>query len=196
MKHAIRDELQSVVGFVASIWAAFLLDLLLPADLIQYGIVPRTASGLSGILAMPFLHGGWAHLLSNTLPLLVLLCLLAGSRANSAAVVIAIVLLGGLLLWLLGRGGRVHVGASGLIYGLIAFLLVAGFRERRFVPLAVAVLVGVLYGGTLLSGSLPTAGPHISWDGHLLGAIAGAAVAVLTVHRSSSLPVSRGIPDP
>ncbi|MEZ6059855.1 MAG: rhomboid family intramembrane serine protease [Planctomycetaceae bacterium] len=181
MKHAVRDELRGVLVFVGTVWAVFLADFVIPGDLNRFGILPRTVSGLPGVVAMPFLHAGWGHLLSNTIPLIVLLCLLAGSRANSAAVVIGIVLLGGALLWLFGRGDRVHVGASGLIYGLIAFLLVAGFRERRFVPLAVAVIVGFLYGGTLLAGVLPTVGPGISWDGHLLGAVAGAVVATATV---------------
>ncbi len=186
MKHAVGEEIKGVLVFVGIVWAVFLADFVIPGDLNRFGIVPRTTSGLFGVATMPFLHGGWGHLLSNTIPLIVLLCLLAGSRANSAAVVAAIVLLGGALLWLFGRGGRVHVGASGLIYGLIAFLLVAGFRERRFVPLAVAVVVGFLYGGTLLSGVLPTVGPGISWDGHLLGAVAGAAVAAVTVSKPAA----------
>ena len=89
---------------------------------------------------------------------------------------VGLVLVGGTLLWLFGRGGRVHVGASSLIYGLIAFLIVAGFRERRIASLAVAVLTGFLYGGTLLSGILPSS-KGISWDGHLLDAVGGGIVA-------------------
>ena len=93
-------------------------------------------------------------------------------------------MLGGLLLWLFGRHAT-HIGASGLIFGLIAFLIVSGLEERRIIPLIIAVVVGFLYGGTLLWGILPLSGPHTSWDGHLCGAIAGAAVAY-TLARTSA----------
>ena len=94
---------------------------------------------------------------------------------------------GGALLWMLGRNGDsnqpvIHVGASGLVYGLIAFLIVAGFLERRPISLGVAILVGFLYGGTLLYGVLPTQ-PGVSWDGHLFGALGGAAVAYFNLGK-------------
>jgi membrane associated rhomboid family serine protease len=114
--------------------------------------------------------------------LIVLLTLLAGSRARSWEIVLEIVLLGGLLLWLLGRHAN-HIGASGLIFGLIVFLILSGLLERRVIPLIVSASVALLYGGTLLSGVLPGLGPHISWDGHLCGAIAGGMIAYgLTRH--------------
>jgi len=72
-----------------------------------------------------------------------------------------------------------HIGASGLIYGLIAYLLVSGISERRIVPMIIAIIVGFLYGGTLASGVLPVWGSHVCWEGHLFGAIAGGAVALL-----------------
>jgi membrane associated rhomboid family serine protease len=72
----------------------------------------------------------------------------------------------------------VHIGASGLIYGLIAYLIVSGISERRIVPMLVAILVGFLYGGTLASGVLPTSASHISWEGHLFGVIAGGSIAL------------------
>ncbi len=176
MQHAIREELRGVLLFVGTIWVVFLADRVLPIDLAQWGIVPRSLFGLVGIPFSPFLHAGWGHILSNTVPLAVLLVLLAGSRARSWEIVTEIILLGGALLWLFGRPGP-HVGASGLIYGLIAFLLVSGFREKRFVPLAVALLVGFLYGTTLIWGVLPSVQSHVSWEGHLTSAIAGGAIA-------------------
>jgi membrane associated rhomboid family serine protease len=182
MKHRIREELHGVVTFVGCIWAVFLLDLFLPGEFSNYGLIPRSVSGLVGIVTMPFLHGGWSHLLGNTVPLLVLLTLLAGSRGSSARIVTLLVLSGGALLWLAGRSESVHIGASGLIYGLITFLIVAGFREGRLKALSVAVLVGVLYGATLIGGVLPiSTGADVSWDGHLMGAIAGALIAKLEV---------------
>ncbi len=186
MQHTIQQEINGVIAFVAAIWAVFILDLVLPIDLNSFGLTPRTPAGLAGIGAMPFLHGNLQHIVSNTLPIFVLLMLLAGSKANSWQVVLAVVLLGGVLLWLFGRPAT-HIGASGLIFGLIAFLIVSGFRERRFVPLVISVVVTFLYGGSLLLGIVPRLGSHISWDGHLFGALAGGIIAYLST-RSSKTP--------
>jgi membrane associated rhomboid family serine protease len=173
--HTIREELRGVILFIGVIWAVFLLTRVFPA-IGSYGVVPRQWIGLVGIATAPFLHVDLEHLLGNTPALFVLLMLLAGSRARSYEVVVEIVLLGGGLLWVFGRAA-IHVGASGLIFGLIAFLIISGLLEKRVVPLLVAVLVGFLYGGTLLWGILPRLGSHVSWDGHLCGAIAGGIVA-------------------
>jgi membrane associated rhomboid family serine protease len=173
--HTIRDEIRGVALFIGLIWAVFLMSLLYPG-LDQYGVIPRKLVGLVGIVAMPFLHGNLGHILSNTVPLFVLLVLLAGSRAESWEVVVIIAILGGLLLWIFGRPA-VHIGASGLISGLIAFLVLSGFLELRIVPLLIALLVGFLYGGSLVLGVLPRLGSDVSWDGHLCGAIAGGFVA-------------------
>jgi membrane associated rhomboid family serine protease len=105
-----------------------------------------------------------------------LLILLAGSRAESWEVVVLTTFLGGFLLWLFGRPD-VHIGASGLISGLTAFLVLSGILERRIVPLVIALLVGFFYGSSLLMGIIPRFGSQISWDGHLCGAIAGGIVA-------------------
>jgi membrane associated rhomboid family serine protease len=184
LKHTVKQELAGVLAFIGIIWASFLLDAVLPATLTSWGVVPRTLWGLIGIPLAPFLHLDLAHLLSNTVPLLILLILLAGSRTESWSTVAEIIVIGGLLLWLFGRF-QTHAGASGLIYGLITFLITAGILEKRLVPLFVALVVGFLYGGTLLSGVLPSVGPKVSWDGHLLGAVAGVVVAYLNVGRKS-----------
>lgn len=189
MQHTVRQELHGILAFLGIIWIVFLLEWILPLRLLSYGVTPRTLSGLAGIPAMPFLHASLQHILSNSLPLLVLLTLLAGSRANSWAVVAAITVLGGGLLWLVGRPAT-HVGASGLIFGLMAFLIVSGWVERRFVPLAVSILVTILYGGSLLWGILPSVGGHISWEGHLCGALAGAAIAGTMTRRPAPRAVA------
>ena len=180
--HTIREELYGIVAFIGIIWAVFLLTCAVPS-LDSYGVVPRTFVGLVGIPAMVFLHADLHHLLVNTIPLLILLVLLAGSKARSWEIVIDVTLLGGLLLWLAGRPA-IHIGASGLIFGLIAFLILSGFLEKRIVPLIVSLVVGFLYGGTLLWGILPRIGSHISWDGHLCGAIAGGIVAYALTRES------------
>jgi membrane associated rhomboid family serine protease len=173
--HKIREELYGIVAFIGVIWGVFFVSRFAPG-LDDFGVVPRTLGGLVGIPAAPFLHENLHHILSNTFPLFILLALLAGSRARSWEVVANIVLLGGLVLWLFGRAA-VHIGASGLIFGLIVFLIISGFLEKRPVPLAFAVIVGFLYGGTLVFGVLPRFGSHISWDGHLCYAAAGGIVA-------------------
>lgn len=186
MQHTIREEFRGIAAFIAALWVVWLVDLILPIKLTEWGIQPRSIGGLIGIPLMPFLHGGLGHLLGNTIPLVILLTLLAGSRSNSWGVVIGVVLLGGGLLWCLGRSNSTHVGASGLIYGLVAFLIVTGFLERRIVPLGIALLVGFLYGTTLIFGVLPTMDKQVSWDGHLFGAVAGAIVAYANTRLSST----------
>jgi membrane associated rhomboid family serine protease len=183
VKHSIREEVRGVLVFVGVVWCVFVVASVLPLSINSYGLTPRSPTGLIGIPLMPFLHADLKHLLSNTVPLTVLLLLLAGSNANSSAIVIYIILIGGALLWLFGRP-MTHVGASGLIYGLIAFLIVSGFRERRLVPLLISIVVGFVYGGTLLSGIVPDFTSHISWEGHLLGAVAGGLVAGLLTKSS------------
>lgn len=186
MNETIWKHSRGVLLFVGALWAIYFLDVALPGSWTSWGVIPRTAGGLFGIVASPFLHGSFGHLLSNTMPLVVLLFLLQGSRSETWSTVAEIALAGGALLWIFGRNGTpespiVHVGASGLIYGLIAFLIVAGIREKRIASMLVAFAVAILYGTTLLSGVLPTATGNISWDGHLTGAVAGAAIAYFTL---------------
>ncbi len=177
MKHRVVDELHFVSIFVGLVWGVFILDVVIPGSFSSFELVPRSVSHLYGILSMPFLHADWGHIVGNTLPLVVLLCLLAGSRANTYRIVPGIIVLGGVLLWLFGRPRTSHAGASGLVYGLMAFLIVSGVREGRLKEMAIAIFVGVTFGATLLSGVLPmTVDEGVSWDGHLTGAIAGALI--------------------
>lgn len=184
--HAISEEIKPILLFIAVIWGIFLLDRFLPLE--TFGLLPRSLSHITGIIAMPFLHGDLSHIVSNTVPLLVLLSLLAGSKANSKFIVLAIILLGGALLWFFGRGHAIHIGASGLVFGLATFLIVAGILEKRLVPMAISILVGGFYGSSLLAGVLPMQ-KGVSWDGHLTGAIAGAIIAwgVLRLGRFEDL---------
>ncbi len=176
--HTIRQELKGVLIFIGLIWAVFLVDSLVSAfDLSHYGIRPRAWPGLEGVVAAPFLHRDLWHLISNTVPLLLLLSLLAGSRATSAWVVAGIILLGGSLLWLGGPGNTNHIGASGLVFGLIAFHIAAGFFERRPTSILISLIVGMVYGTTLLWGVLPRPDAQVSWQGHLFGALAGISIA-------------------
>ena len=179
---SVGDEVSGVLTFVVVIWVAFFADWALPLSE-WFALIPRDLSRLPGIIAMTFLHGSIGHLLSNTVPLIILMTLLSGSRANSWQTVAMIVVTGGALLWLFGRNGTdshivSHIGASLLVFGLITFFLAAAWFEMRVVSIVIAVLVGVLYGGSLLWGVVPMQ-RGVSWDGHLCGAIAGVIVAFL-----------------
>lgn len=166
-------RVRPIILIVAAIWGIFLLDLILPLE--RLGLVPRSFTGMIGIAAMPFLHGSFAHLIGNTLPLIVLLGLMVASRPRPWSTMILLTLLSGIALWLLGRPA-LHIGASGLIYAMMGFLIAAGILERRLIPALVALFVGFTYGASIIGGILPgQAG--VSWEGHLLGLIAGAGLA-------------------
>lgn len=179
--HRIREELPAVIVFIAAIWLIFVFDRFLPLE--RFGLIPRDVGGLVGIAAMPFLHADFGHLFNNTVPLVILLALLAGSRADSRLAVIMVAVLGGVLLWLFGRDA-LHIGASGLVFGLAVFLIVSGILERRTVPLLVSIFVAFTYGTTLLAGISPWQ-QGVSWDGHLFGGIAGALVAWWLVRKKA-----------
>ncbi len=193
MKLEIRRNLISVLAFVGFIWLIFLINVPLSLtdwNLVQnYGLKPRSVSGLIGIFTMPFLHDGFEHLLGNTIPLAVLLFMLSVTRDNARRILISVTVLAGLFTWVIGLSSPV-VGASSLVYGLTAYLITAGIHERKLVSAGTAVLVGVLYGGTLFWGLLPTAGKHVAWDAHLLGAAAGAVFAHYTLRPKRSKAVT------
>lgn len=181
-QHSIGDEITKVLIFVGVIWIVFFLDLVLPLSE-WFSLVPRYISHLPGIIGMTFLHKDLGHILANTVPLIVLMTLLAGSRANSWATVGALIVVGGSLLWLFGRNGNdalvvSHIGASLLVFSLVTFFLAAAWFEKRLIPMLIAVLVGFLYGWSTLMGVVPTSS-GVSWDGHLCGAIAGVVVALM-----------------
>jgi membrane associated rhomboid family serine protease len=174
----------TILTFVALLYLVELIDLLTNHSLEENGIRPQTTDGLWGIIFAPLLHANWAHLMANTIPLLVLgfLVTLAGiSRFVWATVIIWI--LGGLGTWLIGNVGSScgptdHIGASGLIFGYLAFLLVFGLFVRRVWDIVIGLVVLFVYGGVLL-GAMPVLHQcgGVSWQGHLSGAVAGVVAA-------------------
>jgi membrane associated rhomboid family serine protease len=166
------------MALVAIMWVAEALDAVLPYDADALGIRSRSIEGLLGIPFAPFLHGGFGHLIANTVPLIVL-GLLVSWRAGSAfwPVVGTIVLGSGAVVWLLGPANTVTIGASALVFGLLTYLIAAGFRTRHWLDVAVGITVLLIY-GSLLWGALPFfVGPGVSWLGHLAGAAAGVLAA-------------------
>ncbi|MEU7768886.1 rhomboid family intramembrane serine protease [Nocardia sp. NPDC049190] len=161
-----------IVGFVGLLYSIEGVETVTGHDLDSAGIEPRRADGLSGILFAPVLHGGWDHLIGNTLPVLVLgfLALLAGIGRGLAATAI-VWIVAGAGTWLTGAAGSTHLGASSLVFGWLTFLLSRGWFGRNLGQIALGVVVLVLY-GSLLWGVLPGQ-PGISWQGHLFGAVGG-----------------------
>lgn len=125
---------------------------------------------------MPFLHEDFKHLMSNTLPLAMLLVLLYKTAAGASTVVVLTQLLGGLLLWAFGRRAN-HIGASLMVFALTGFHIANGLVQANIVTIAIAILVAAVYGGTFLTSINPWKRGS-SWDGHLCGFIAGVAMAV------------------
>ena len=172
-----------VVVLVALMWAGEIIDIVIPGSFDRFGIQPRSFSGLSGILFAPLLHSGFAHLIANTLPFLVLGAIVATSGIQRFATVTATIwLLGGLGTWLTGSAHSIHIGASGIVFGYLTYLVARGFVAKNLLYIGVGVLVFFVY-GSILWGLIPA--PGISWQGHLFGALSGVAAAVL-VHGDSA----------
>lgn len=141
------------------------------------GVRPLSSTGLLGIVTMPFLHGSWAHLAGNSVALLVLGSLIALSGVRPLVVVTGVSwLLSGLVCWLIGGIGTVHIGASGIVFGYIFYVVARGVFTRRFWHLLVGLLVAGYYGLGALAGLSPLQ-EGVSWQGHLGGAIAGVTAA-------------------
>lgn len=162
-------------GFVATIWVLEFVDVFLGGALNRYGILPRNLIGLRGILFAPFLHGNFAHLIANTIPFLTLGWFVMLRETSDFFVVTGITMLvSGLGVWLIGSAG-LHIGASGVVFGYLGFLLARGYFERNIPSILLSVIVGFLYGGAIW-GVLPTQ-PGVSWEGHLFGFVGGVIAA-------------------
>jgi membrane associated rhomboid family serine protease len=173
-----------LVGAMAAVmWVSEIVDSILGGDLDRLGIEPRELDGLTGVVLAPFLHGGFGHLIGNTIPFLVLGAVIALSGAARVLAVTAIVTVaGGLATWLVGPDNSVHIGASGVVFGYAAYLLTRGVFSRRLLHLATGVLVLLFYGASLLISLIPT--PGVSWQGHLFGGLAGILAAKVLDDRT------------
>jgi membrane associated rhomboid family serine protease len=172
----LRTQLFTLGSLVALMWAIEIIDHVPGFNLDMYGIIPRNITGLRGILFAPFLHGNFPHLIANTVPFLTLgwLVMLRNTRDFWTVSIIAAIV-GGLGTWLIAPTYSIHIGASGVIFGYLGFLLSRGYFERNFASMALSVTVGILY-GSLIWGVLPQR-PGISWQGHLFGFIGGVLAA-------------------
>lgn len=185
-------------GFAGLLWLVQIVNaFVFGGALSAYGVQPRTFAGLWGILFAPFLHASFAHLIANTVPLLVLgWFVMLRRKRNLLTVSVLSALVGGLGTWLIGPALSVEVGASVLIFGYLGYLLLRGVFERRLWPILGSLAVFFLYGGALF-GVLPGAA-GISWQAHLFGLIGGILAArVLRTPRAGAAgegaPVRRRI---
>ncbi|MEL7511789.1 MAG: rhomboid family intramembrane serine protease [Cyanobacteria bacterium J06554_3] len=174
-----RLQVKTLALIVVGLWLIEIVDQsVFSGGLDGLGIRPRDPSGLWGILFAPFLHGNFAHLISNTVPFVTLSWLIM-LRATEDWLVVTLIsaVVGGLGTWLLGAPSSVHIGASGVIFGYFGFLLLRGYFERSLVAIAFSVLVFFLYGSILWGVLPPLDGAPISWEGHLFGFIGGVLAA-------------------
>ncbi len=170
-----------MLGLVALMWLLEVVDVLTRHAFDAFGILPRTVAGLTGVVVAPFLHYGFGHLAANTIPFVVLgLLIAAAGAARFVVVTVVAALFSGMGVWLLAPSASITAGASGVVFGYAAYLIVRGFMSRRATQLAVTVVVIAVFGTGLLAGLVPRDG--LSWQGHLFGAAGGVAAAFL-LHR-------------
>lgn len=171
---------------VAVLWAIQIINAaIFRGNLAIYGIAPRNLVGLRGILFAPLLHGGFGHLMANTLPLITLgWLIMLQDTADFLWVTLVAMVVSGIGTWLVGAATSIHVGASGVIFGYFGFLLARGYFERSVSAIALALIVFALY-GSLIWGVLPSQ-PGVSWEGHLFGFIGGVVGARLLSRRPSA----------
>ena len=172
-----RRALQIALAFVAVLWLIQYVNWGLELGLQRFGVRPREWSGLIGILAAPLLHGGFAHLIANSLPMVVLGTAMLHLYPRASLAVLPAVWLGpGLAVWLFARDST-HLGASGLVYGLVGYVFVAGVIRRDRRAIAASLLVSFMY-GTLTWGVFPIK-EGVSWETHLAAALVGVTFAIL-----------------
>ena len=180
--------LKTALWFAALLWLILVIDSVMGLGLARYGLRPKHLDGLIGILTAPLLHSGAEHLFSNTLPLIVSMTTVLYLYPRSAMRVIPIIWMGsGMLAWIIGRES-LHFGASGFVYGLLAYVFISGILRLDMRSVAVSVMVWFLY-GSMIWGVLPIR-PNMSWELHLAGAILGVAMAI-AFRRRDLTPVKR-----
>ena len=182
--------LRALAALVAIMWAVEVVNSLDSYRLDKDGIVPRSLSHLDGVAFAPFLHASWSHLISNTVPFVILGLAIALAGAVRLLEVSAIVaLVSGLGTWLIAPSNSVTVGASGIVFGYAAYLISRGVFTRRALEILLGVVVLVVFGVTLLYDLIPHTG--ISWQAHLFGAIGGVIAASLLSERAKALAGTR-----
>lgn len=190
-RQRMRIAFVPTIVLVCILWLIFILDSSLTLKLYQYGVYPLNVKGLPGVFFSPFIHHSAKHLLSNTLPLLVLMwCLYYFYSAIAHKTFLLLWFLSGLLTWTIGREAW-HIGASGVIYSLSFFLFFSGIFRKHIPLIAISLIVAFLYGSTIWN-MLPWSmylDATVSWEGHLAGAISGLIVALMFYKHGPQKPI-------
>ncbi len=177
----MKQSIKTIFIFLILIWAIYFFSKLIPIQ--QFGLVPRTSTGLIGIFSAPFLHGSLLHIINNSIGFTlfaVALALLEGDKMFSKVMLMLVI--GGVLTWVMGRSAN-HIGASGLIFSLWGYMVLSGWFSRKLKYIVVSIMLIFFYSG-MIFGVLPgKAG--VSWEGHLFGFVAGIIVSWL-YHRKKS----------
>ena len=177
-------------GALAAFWTVFVVNTLLGGFLLTLGVIPRTTIGLRGILFAPFLHGSLNHIVANSIPFVALgWMVMLRDEKHFIPVTLAGMVGSGLMAWLLGAPGTVHIGASGVIFGYLGFLMLSGWYTRSIGSILLSLIVTVVW-GSLGLGVLPGA-PGISWQAHIGGFLGGVLAARAFRIDADSVPVSR-----
>jgi membrane associated rhomboid family serine protease len=183
LTQTLKNQAWILGAMVGTMWVVTILDtFIFRHQLRAFGIIPHNFVGLRGILFAPLLHANFTHLISNTVPFVTLGWLIMLWETSDLLVVTAITMLvGGLGTWLFGGANTVHVGASGVIFGYLGYLLFRGYFERKLSSIIMSLFVFAAY-GSVLFGLLPGM-PGISWQGHLFGFLGGAIAANLASQK-------------
>ena len=169
-------NLKIALAAVAILWIVYLLNLTIAYDLRLLGLRPRDLNGLLGILMAPLLHLDIKHLVANSGAFFFLIAIsMSFSRKLTVKAILIIILVGGGLVWLFGSSESIHIGASGIIFGLIGFLMFLGIFRREWMAVVFSALIFVLYGGAIFSLLIYV--PGISWAGHIFGFLSGILAA-------------------
>ncbi len=189
VRGALRTQAIILGGTLAVFWAVFVVNLALGGALFSLGVIPRTTTGLRGVLFAPFLHGSLDHIVANSIPFVVLgwMVMLRDDR-HFIPVTLAGMIGSALMAWLLGAPGSVHIGASGVIFGYLGFLMLSGWYARSFGSILLSAIVTLVW-GSLVLGLMPGV-PGISWQAHL-GGFLGGVLAARSFRRSANGKLQR-----
>ena len=185
-RNTILKEFKILFVSLAIFWILEITDFFVfNGSLDSYGIQPHSTLGLRGIIFAPFLHGGFGHLMANTIPFITLGWLTMVQETSDFYVAsIFSAVIGGIGVWFLGSPQSVHIGASILIYGYLGFLLSRGYFQKNFPSIALSIFVAIAY-GSFIWGVFPSQ-MGISWQGHLFGFIGGAIAAKMVAQEKKS----------
>lgn len=183
-KSSFKFQLLLAAAVVGVLWLSFGINYFFDLGWNNFGVHPKHVDGVIGIFAYPFLHGSLEHLLSNSLPVLMLLTgMFVFHRKISPKILLYLYIISGSLLWLIGESGSNHIGASGMVYGMAFFLFTGGVRMGDRNSIALSFFI-ILWYGSMIWGIFPFGvEPGTSWEGHLAGAATGFALALLYVEK-------------